>query len=175
MMAPGEARNFTPSSRDGGTFEELRTGIASVANELKEIAEARGRGVQEQSEEGVETLRQAIRREPALAVGIALLAGAALAIVAVPSPGCRASSRWTDRRPSVPSVSRYDLVELADHIQRNVVQAANSVPFSSSLGRLADALTKLEPSSVGSAIEMFGGWLQQIRGGGKERNSTKPY
>lgn len=169
MIPPGEARNATRSSpSDAGAVEELRDSVASIANDLKDAAQARARAAQEKAGEGVETLQEAIRKEPALAMGIALLAGAALALIAVPNFERRAQSRWTDWMQPVLPVSRADLSDFAESIQRNAMRAANSVPFASSLERLADAVTKIEPSSsLNSAIEKVGALLQKIRNGSK--------
>ena len=74
-------------SSGNGAFVELRDSIASIAGDLKDVAEVRARAAKEYAGEGVESLRSAIRRQPAVAMGLALLAGAALAIIAVPSFG----------------------------------------------------------------------------------------
>ncbi len=170
MTPPGEARNATLSSSwDAGAFEELRKSVASIASDLKEVAEVRAHAAREEKAgEGVEALQEAIRREPALAMGIALLAGAAFALIAVPKFERRAQSRWMDGMQPVLPVSRADLADFAESIQRNAMRAANSVPFASSLERLADAVTKIEPSSsLNSAIERVGALLQKIRNGSK--------
>src|SRR4029079_1442273 len=92
-------------SQGNGAFVELRDSVASIAGDLKNVVEARGRAAKEHAGEGVESLRSAIRRQPAVSMGLALLAGAALAIIAVPSFG-RQRARWAGL---VPSISRADL------------------------------------------------------------------
>ena len=63
----------------------------------------------------------------------------------------------------MPSISRADLYEFADAIQRKTVQAANSAPFTSSLERLADAISKVEPSALSSAFGKISDLIQKAR------------
>ncbi len=162
MMRGQETNKGALFSSGEAPFADLRESIVSIADDLKQVAEARGRGAKEQAEDGVQSLREAIRRQPALAMAIALLTGAAIALIGVPSGGQRPQSRssWL---PSMPSVSRADLYDLADAIQRKTVHAVNSVPLASSLERIADALSKVEPSALSSAFEKIGSWFQQMR------------
>jgi len=160
-MMPQEGRT---QSSGNGAFVELRDSIASIAGELKDVAEARSRAAKEYAGEGVESLRTAIRRQPAVAMGLALLAGAALAIIAVPRLGRRTPARWAGW---VPSISRADLYDVAQQAQRGAMRAANSVPVASWLERLADAFARMEPSSaLNSTIEKIGAWFDKMRGRG---------
>jgi len=151
-----------PSQSSGnGAFVELRDSIASIASDLKEVAEARGRAAKEHADEGLETLRTVIRRQPAVTMGLALLAGAAIAVFAVPSLRRRTSTRWD---AWMPPISRSDLYDFADQIQRGAMRAANSVPVTSWLERLADAISRIEPStSLNSTIEKIGSWFDGMR------------
>ncbi len=162
MMRGQETKNDALSSSGEASFADLRESIASIADDLKQVVETRGLAAKEQAEQGVHSLREAIRRQPALAMGIALLIGAAVALIGVPRGGQRSQFRssWL---PSIPSVSRADLYDLADAIQRKTVHAVNSVPLASSLERVADALSKVEPSALSSAFEKIGSWFQQMR------------
>ena len=163
MMQNQETNKDALSSPGEGIFAELRESVASIADELKQLAEGRARAAKEYGEEGVQNLRKAIHRQPALAMGIALVAGAALALVAVPSGGRRSSYRSGGWMPSIPSISRADLYEFADAIQRKAVQATHSVPVTSSLERLADAVSKLEPSALSSAFGKLSDLIQKTR------------
>jgi hypothetical protein len=162
-MSDHETRTEASSfSLDESTFKDLRKSISSIAGDLKQVAESGGRAVKEQTEEGVQSLRQSIRRQPAMAMGIALLTGVALALFLVPSFARRTSSRWVGW---MPSISRADLYDFAAMVQRRAMLAANSVPVASSLERLADAVSRIEPSaSLNSAIEKIGSWLEKVRG-----------
>jgi hypothetical protein len=140
--------------------------VASIADDLKKVVEARGQAAKEQAQDGVKALRKGIRRQPALAMAIATAAGAALAVIAVPRFGRRAPvSRWDAWTPSMPSITRADLYDFAHNMQTSVLRAANSVPLTSSLERLVEAISKVEPSSsLTSAIEKAGTWIQRMRG-----------
>lgn len=159
----GQETNNDALSSSEASFADLRETVASIADDLKQVVEVRGRAAKEQAEEGVQSLREAIRRQPALAIAVALLAGAALALIAAPSTARRSQSRWASLIPSMPSVTRADLYDFAEAIQRKTVQAASSIPLASSLERVADALSKVEPSALSSAFEKFGSWFQQMR------------
>ena len=149
-------------SSGNGAFVELRDSIASIAGDLKDVAEARGRAAKEHAGEGVETLRNAIRRQPAVAMSLALLVGAALAMIAAPSFGRQIPARWAGW---VPSISRADLYDVAEQVQRGAMRAASSVPVASWLERLADVVSRIEPStSLNSAIEKIGSWFEKLRG-----------
>jgi hypothetical protein len=71
--------------------------------------------------------------------------------------------------PPLPSISRADVYEFADTIQRSAMRNAHSVPLASSLERFADAISTVEPSaSLSSAIEKLGAWMTKLRSGAKE-------
>jgi len=64
----------------------------------------------------------------------------------------------------MPPITRADLYDLADSVQRSATRAANSVPLSSSLERLLEALSKAEPGAPLTAIvEKAGGLIQKLR------------
>jgi ElaB/YqjD/DUF883 family membrane-anchored ribosome-binding protein len=172
MVSPvQEARKDIPSSSsDDWTLEELRNSVASIADDLKKIIEAHGQAAREQAQDGVKALRKGIRQQPALAMAIATAAGAILAVIAVPRLGRRVpASRWDAWVPSMPSVTRADLYDFAHNMQNSALRAANSVPLTSSLERLVDAISKVEPgASLASALEKTGGWIQKMRTGAKD-------
>jgi ElaB/YqjD/DUF883 family membrane-anchored ribosome-binding protein len=175
MVSPvQEARKDAPSSSssDPSTLDELRSSVASIADDLKKVVEARGQAAKEQAQDGVKALRKGIRRQPALAMAIATGVGAVLAVIAVPRFGRRAPvSRWDAWMPSMPTVTRADLYDFVHHIQNSALRPANSVPLTSSLERLVDAVSKVEPSaSLTSAIEKAGTWIQKLRTGAKAKS-----
>jgi hypothetical protein len=158
----------SPVSTDESTVAELRKKVTEIANDLAKVAEARAQGAKDAAEAGTQALRRNIRRQPALAMGIAALAGAVLAITVVPRFGHRRpASRWDawmpqmPNMPYLPQVTRADLYEMADNLQRSVSRAASNVP--SSFERLVDAMTKAEPASLNAMLEKAGGWLQRVR------------
>ena len=166
MVSPvQEASKDAPSSSsDDWTLDELRSSVASIADDLKKVVEARGQAAKEQAQDGVKALRKGIRRQPAIAMAIATAAGAVLAVIAVPRFGRRAPvSRWDTWMPSMPSVTRADLYDFAHNMQNSALRAAKSVPLTSSLERLVDAVSKVEPgASLTSAFEKASGWIQKM-------------
>jgi len=175
MVGPvQEVREDTPSSSpsDDWSLDELRDSVASIAADLKKVVEARSQSAKEQAQDGVKALRRGIRGQPALAMAIATAAGAVLAVIAVPRIGRRApASRWDawmPSMPSMPSITRADLYDFAHNMQSSALRAANSIPLTSSLERLVDAVSKVEPNaSLTSAIEKAGSWFQKMRTGAK--------
>jgi ElaB/YqjD/DUF883 family membrane-anchored ribosome-binding protein len=167
-----DAREDVPSSSssDHWTLDELRSSVASIADDLKKVVETRGQAAKDQAQLGVKALRKGIRRQPGMAMAIATAAGAILALIAVPRFGRRApASRWdawVPSMPSLPSITRADLYDFAQNMQNSALRAANSVPLTSSLERLVDAVSKAEPgASLTSAIEKASDWIQKLRAG----------
>lgn len=147
---------------DASTIAELRKSVSAIGDELSAVVDRRSRALKEGTQAGANSLRRTIRRQPVVAIGVATLAGALLALLVVPrgSRG-RAASRWDGW---VPHVSRAELYEVADSLQRSVARAANAAPFASSFERLVDSLTKIEPKeSLSETIQKAGSWLQRMR------------
>lgn len=152
---------------------ELRDAVAVIAKEVTDIAERRTRAAREAAvdaaEAGTAELRRTIRRQPVLAMAVAAAAGAALALLIVPrlhrsSPASR-WDRWT------PGVTRADLYDLADTIQRSVSRAANSAaaPITPAFERMVDALSRADTSAVNSVIEKASGWWQKAQERAKQK------
>lgn len=153
------------SDTDKRALTELRKTIDGLAKDIAGVAERQARNATEAVEAGASTVRRNIRRQPAMAMGVAAVAGAALAIAIVPRRSSRRSSAnsWSDWSP----VTRADLHDFADGMQRSMTRAmrsVNSVPITSSLERVADALTKAEHNAgVSSALEKVGGWFSRMQ------------
>jgi hypothetical protein len=164
MVQEGAPQTGAKGSSDS-TLADLRKSVTAISEELATIAERRTRAIREGAEAGSAELRKTIRRQPVLAMGVAAVAGALLALAVVPRFGSRSAprSRWEAWMPNMPQVTRADLHDMAENIQRQVSRAASSVPFSSSVERLVDALSKVEPtSSMNSAVEKIGSWLGRV-------------
>ncbi len=107
------------------------------------MAEERARALKEGTQAGANSLRRTIRRQPVVAIGIATVAGALLALAVVPRIARgRNRSRW---EAWAPHVTRADLYDVADNIQRSLARAtsATTAPVASSLERLVDAFSKM--------------------------------
>ncbi len=163
--ATAERAGLAEAGADATTLAELRKSVTEIAQELSRVAEARARGAQDFAQEGTAAVRSSIRRQPVIAVGVAALAGAALAVAVVPRGSRSRPSRWEAWAPSMPYVShvtRSDLYEVADNLQRSMARSLNSVPMSSALERLADGLSRVDNNAgISSTIEKIGSWLQQ--------------
>jgi ElaB/YqjD/DUF883 family membrane-anchored ribosome-binding protein len=144
---------------------ELRRTVQDLAEQLASVAERRGRAFKEGAEDGVEAVRSSIRRQPAVAVGVAVLAGALLAVLVVPRGSHRrAASRRENWMPSnwAPSISRADLYDVADNIKRSVSRATGNVP--SSIERLVDSVTHMEsPQAMNDMLQKIGAWFQKAK------------
>jgi hypothetical protein len=146
---------------------DLRKSVNAIASELADIAEKRGRAVKETAEAGTSMLRQGIRRQPELAMGVAVLGGALLALLVVPRFGrSHATSRWSAARWSewASPVTRADLQDFADSMQRTVTRAASAVPVAPAFERLVEALSKVEAKDTfNSVLDKAGSWFQRIK------------
>jgi hypothetical protein len=177
MVSP--VKDFSSAARSAQetaetTLAEMRDTVAGLAKDVAEIAERRTRAARQTAvdtaEAGASELRRAIRRQPVVAMAVAAAAGAALALAVVPRFGRSAStSRWDSWTPNV---TRSDLYDLADNIQRSVSRAAQSAsaPITPAFERLVDAITRTDPSaSMGSILEKAGGWLQKAQDKAKQK------
>ncbi len=167
--AVAERGGLSQVGKNETTFEELRKSVTEIANEVSKIAEKRGAAVRDAAQAGTSEVRRTIRRQPVISMGVAAAVGAILAITLVPRWGGRAkTSRWEAWAPNMPSVTRADLYDMADNIQRSVSRAAHSVPVTSSLERLVDAFSKIEAKgTINDVVEKAGSWFQ------KAKDSTK--
>jgi hypothetical protein len=157
-----EGTKTTVQGPDASTLAELRNSVSAIGDELSVVVERRSRALREGTQAGANSLRRTIRRQPVVAIGIATLAGALMALAVVPrgSRG-RSASRWDGW---VPHVSRADLYEVADNLQRSAARAASAAPFASSLERLVDAVAKIEPKEpLNQMLQKAEGWLQRLR------------
>lgn len=176
MVSPakevGSAARSAQNSAEA-TLTELRDAVSAIAKEVADIAERRTRAARqsaaETAEVGAVELRRTIRRQPVLAMAVAAAAGAALALLIVPrahrsSPAPR-WDRWT------PNLTRADLYDLADTIQRSVSRAANSAaaPITPAFERMVDAMSRADTSAVNSIIEKASTWFQKAQEKAKQK------
>jgi hypothetical protein len=164
MVQEGAQQSGAKGGNDS-TLADLRKSVTAISEELATIAERRTRVLRQGAEAGTTEVRRAIRRQPVIAMGVAAVAGALLALAVVPRFGATRTprSRFDGMMSYMPQVTRADLHDMADSIQRQVSRAASSVPFSSSVERLVDAISKVEPtSSMNSAVEKLGSWLSRV-------------
>jgi len=183
MVSPvkGAAPNAVASSRlaaaESGaeaTLAELRESVTSIAKDIASIAEKRTRAARETAfetaEAGASELRKSIRRQPAVAMAVAVGAGAILALAIVPrsSSPTRRTSRWEGW---MPPVTRADLYDMADNIQRSLSGGAQSIPsMTPTFERLVEAITRTDPSaSVNSVVEKASSWFQKLQARAKDK------
>jgi hypothetical protein len=173
MASPVKDISHATPAVDQATLEELREKVSTLAKELAAVAERRakaaGEAVSDAAGAGVVELRRGIRRQPALAMGIAIAAGAVLALTVVPRfrqpRATNAWDRWT------PNVTRADFYDLADNIQRSVSRAASAAaaPVAPAFERMVDAISRTDASSMSTVVEKLGGWFQKAQEKAKEK------
>jgi hypothetical protein len=157
------------------TLAELRDQVTSLAKDVADIAERRTRAAREAVVEGAETgakeVRKAIRRQPAIAMAVSVAAGAALALLLVPRFSRPAQSRWDRFERWTPNVTRADLYDMADNIQRSVSRAASAAaaPVTPAFERMVEALSRADTSAVSSLMEKAGGWFTKAQEKAKEK------
>jgi len=140
------------------TLAELRKSVSEIADEIARVAERRAGDVKQAAQAGTSELRHTIRRQPAIAMGAATLAGAVLAVLLVPRfDRSQNGSRWSDWSP----VTRADLYGMADSLQRSMTHSMNAIPMTAILERLAQGAAKVDGNvGVTSALEKIGAWLE---------------
>jgi len=173
---PSKEAGVQDQSHEGVSAEalaELRDSVAALAKEVATIAERRvkaaGNAASEAVGAGADELSGMIRRQPELSMAVAAAAGAIIALLVVPRFGRSHSSRF---ERWVPHVTRADLYDMADNIQRSVSRAASSAaaPVTPALERLLESLAGIDPGpSIGSAFDKLGGWLQKAQAKAKDK------
>jgi ElaB/YqjD/DUF883 family membrane-anchored ribosome-binding protein len=155
------------------SLSELRDSVTALAKEVAAIAERRTRVARETAsdaaEAGVAEVRRTIRRQPAVSMAVAAAAGAVLALAFVPRLRRPAApSRWDSWTPNV---TRSDLYDLADNIQRSVTRAASAAaaPVTPAFERMVDALSRTDTASMSSLFEKMGGWFQKAQEKAKDK------
>ena len=168
-----ESSVMDKKKQDAQAVSELRKQVNAIRDELSTVVEKRTRMVREGAEAGAATLRTNIRRQPALSMGIAALAGAVVAIALVPRFNfSRSRSRWDVSRlsdvnwdryvPQMPQVTRADLYDALDSVQRTAMRAANR--GSSSVERLIDAMSRVESKeTLNDMLQKAGSWFQKAK------------
>jgi hypothetical protein len=177
MVSP--VKEFSSAARSAQetaetTLAEMRDSVTALAKEVADIAERRTRAARQSAmdtaEAGASELRRTIRRQPVVSMAVAVAAGAVLALAVVPRFSRPVStSRW-DRW--TPNITRSDLYDFADNIQRSVSRAAQSAsaPITPAFERLVDAITRTNPSaSMDTIIEKASGWFQKAQDKAKQK------
>jgi len=148
---------------------ELRDSVASLAKEVATIAERRAIAARDMAAAGADEVSGMIRRQPEFAMAVAVAAGAIVALLVVPRANRARSSRF---ERWLPHVTRADLQDMVDNIQRSVSRAASSAtaPVAPTFERLLEGLAGIDSSSsVGSAFDKFGGWLQKAQAKARDK------
>lgn len=178
MVSPvREASQASQSIKEASaeTLAELRDSVSAIAGEVAEIASKRARAAgtmaADTAEAGAAELRRGIRKQPVLSMGAAAAIGAVLALLIVPRFSRQAPTGW-DRLRAGANVTRDDLYDLADNIQRSVSRAAHSAsaPIAPALERMVDALTRTDAAgTLGSLLDRVGGWMGRAQAKAKEK------
>lgn len=172
MVSTVKEASSTPHAleADESTLAELRASLASIAKEVADVAERRTRvvreGTVEAAEAGAAELRKTIRKQPAVSMFVAAAAGAIIALAVVP----RFRAPAAHRRSWTPNITRSDLYDLADNIQRSVSRAATAAaaPVTPAFERMVDALSRTDASAVNGLVEKLGGWLHKAQDKAKQ-------
>jgi len=175
MVSPlKEVGSATRATQDAAesTLTELRDHVAAIAKEVADIAERRTRaareGATDAAEAGAAQLRKQIRRQPVVAIAVAAAAGAIVALAVVPRFRSQPASRWDSWTPNV---TRQDLYDFADNIQRSVTRAASAAaaPVTPAFERMVDALSRTDTSALSSFADKLGGWFSKAQDKAKEK------
>jgi hypothetical protein len=173
MVSP--VKEVSPMSRtsevDESSLSELRASLAAIAKEVADVAERRTRAARESTidaaEAGAAELRRTIRKQPAVSMAVAVAAGAMIALAVVP----RFRSAPPSRQGWAPNITRADLHDFADTIQRSVSRAASAAaaPVTPAFERMVDALSRADTSTMSGLVDKMGGWFQKAQDKAKEK------
>ncbi len=157
---------------DETEFAALRAELAEVVAQLQAVvADRAGRAAAaaaQGTERALEGLRDGVRSNPMLAVGIAVVIGAAIAVVFVPrgmltgrSPVVRPGDWSLENLSNRASTTQAEIERLARSAYAQVPRASSLLP---SFERMIDSLASLDSNgSLAPAIQKGVHWLSSLR------------
>ena len=169
MLSPVEMKSRATSNSDydarASQLAELRAELATIATEFGKLVEARSAKAKEfvidEATAGMNATRSAIRAQPMASLAIALVIGAAMAVLIVPKG---ASRRPTRNRDWSFDATRAELNGALDRA-RHAMPDVNSRSLMSSLERMVDSLSSIDAkSALMPTWEKIAPWFQSLYG-----------
>jgi hypothetical protein len=145
------------------TLAELRTDLASLVADVKQVVEARAARAKDAAEIGLDAARGTIRSYPVASLAVATLVGAAAAIAL--TSGSRQSRQTTRVGDWAQGIARADLQEMFGNLNRSATRMTTGTPLISAFERVVDTVSSMDPkASLTPALEKAGAWLSSLRG-----------
>lgn len=112
-------------------------------------------------QDGLDATRDVVRSHPAAAMTVALLAGAAVALIVMPAS--RRHGRVARLAEWLPS-SRSEVATIANNLNSRVAKSSAMSSLASAFERVVDSVTSIDAnSSLTPAIKRAGTWLNSLR------------
>jgi ElaB/YqjD/DUF883 family membrane-anchored ribosome-binding protein len=161
--ADGLDSQSQPTGPDHDVLMELRKDLAAVVAELTTVVERRAAEAEVMAGRAIEGTSQIIRLHPVAAVAIAMLVGAGIAQIVVPSRRPAHSSMhlpaWT--APAMPAA----WMQSARDFPASVARSSAFASLASILERVVEQISTLDPKSqLSPALDKAGHWLNGLRG-----------
>ena len=171
MLSPVEMKTRVTTSSDqdarASQLAALRAELALVATEFAQVVETRSaqakKFVVEEANAGLSATRSAIRAQPMASLAVAIVVGAALAVLIVPMGYSRKPTRARDW--SLDS-TRAELNHALDRA-RHAMPHVNTGSLMSSFERMVESLSSIDAkSALMPTWEKISPWLQSLRAPG---------
>ena len=142
----------------------VRADLARLVADVTSVVAARasqvGGAAVEGGEAGVDFARDTIRSHPIPAVALAAVAGAAIAVLMVPSSRQPRSGRLAERASDL---TRTSFGDMAQGLQRSASSTGSSLL--SAFERVVESVSSIDPqSSITPTLEKAASWLGSLRG-----------
>ncbi len=169
MLSPVEMKSRVTTNSDqdarASQLAALRTELASIATEFGQVVEARSgqakKFVVEEASAGLNATRSVIRAQPMASLGVAIVVGAALAVLIVPKGYSRRSARPRDWSLDATRAEFNGAIDRA----RNAMPHVNTGSLMSSFERMVESLSSIDAkSALMPTWEKIAPWLQSLRG-----------
>ena len=126
-------------SDDQGRLAELRTELAALTRQVKEMTAQGAQRLEGMAEDGTKVVRTSISENPWLAMGVAVAAGAILALAVIPQ---------RERGFRVAKFSSYTPRNVANAMREAVESRIDTQPITSRFERLMDQVNNLNLNSA---------------------------
>jgi hypothetical protein len=142
---------------DLSRISELREELSVLTETIASLTAKRVAQVEKLASEGTATVRSSIETRPWTAMGIAVAAGALLAVITIPKSS--GGFRYND-------AASYSADDIAASVRR-AASRVNTQPLASRLERLVDSISNIDPSALTSspAYETVKTWLGTMANG----------
>jgi ElaB/YqjD/DUF883 family membrane-anchored ribosome-binding protein len=152
---PRRDNGADPGSRDQDRLAELRDEIATLQQMIASMTANAAAEIERLGTQGAKSVRSNIEAQPWMSIGVAVAAGALLALAIVPRRS--RGLNYTD-------AGTYNARDMADAVRRVAARGIDTQPITSRFERLVDSITSIDTKALTAspAYDTAKSWLQSL-------------